>query len=47
MNMVFRIPGALKGAYAPALMQLERAWSKLPAPHTQAFFVAQWVKRSL
>jgi len=45
MNMVFRIPGSWKGAYSPALMQLERVWTKMPTPYSKAFFVAQWAKR--
>jgi SAM-dependent methyltransferase len=45
MNMMFRIPQSWKRVYSPALMQAERAWSRLPTRYVQAFFVAQWIKR--
>lgn len=45
MSLVLRIPLKAKPWIAPAFMQIEKIWNRIPLRQAQAIFVAQWKKR--
>lgn len=45
MSLVLRIPLKAKPIIAPAFMQIEKLWNRIPVRQAHAIFVAQWKKR--
>jgi hypothetical protein len=46
-SLIFRLPRRIKGALAPSLMAVERAYCRLPGRWPYSSFIARWSRRGI